>query len=413
MANLQTLSEREVQEMSSLVQSNVMSEVVAQLQGLLDKFRTATLDIAVTGESGSGKSTFINAFRGLGDEEAESAPTGVTETTKQASVYPHPSYPTVRLWDLPGIGTPDFHPQLYLEKVNLEQNHVLLAQSIKSMGKKFYFVRSKIDSDINCCMLRRGNNFSEADVLQKIRDDCVNCLEEAGVGRPKVFLISCFEVHKFDFAKLQETLASELDSHKRHVFLLALPSFSSSYIEKKKQALSSIVWKTALSACLAAVLPGPLVNCNIQTLMETLTSYQQHFGVDHNSLFKLSTKTGRSYQELRSQVTSSYGVELSYQRVEELLKQAAVGQCWLVGMLEGRIPFLGNIVNGGVSFVASYYLLKSAIDELAEDGKRVMKAIWSFISLLVVALCISVLKRCVTAATSLFLWGLHIIPEMT
>uniref|UniRef100_A0A8C4T063 Immunity related GTPase cinema n=1 Tax=Erpetoichthys calabaricus TaxID=27687 RepID=A0A8C4T063_ERPCA len=209
-----------VQEMSSLVQSNVMSEVVAQLQGLLDKFRTATLDIAVTGESGSGKSTFINAFRGLGDEEAESAPTGVTETTKQASVYPHPSYPTVRLWDLPGIGTPDFHPQLYLEKVNLEQNHVLLAQSIKSMGKKFYFVRSKIDSDINCCMLRRGNNFSEADVLQKIRDDCVNCLEEAGVGRPKVFLISCFEVHKFDFAKLQETLASELDSHKRHVFLL-------------------------------------------------------------------------------------------------------------------------------------------------------------------------------------------------
>ncbi|KAK1155100.1 interferon-inducible GTPase 5-like [Acipenser oxyrinchus oxyrinchus] len=388
MTSLQTISERELGEMSALVQSRVLTEVVSQVQTLLDKLGTASLDIAVTGESGAGKSTFINAFRGLGDEDKGSARTGVIETTREVAVYQHPSLPTIRLWDLPGIGTPDFRPERYLEDVNLErydffiivaserfkENHALLARSIGSMGKKFYFVRTKVDSDLASSRRQRPSSFTEAGVLDRMRGDCARSLERSGAGCASVFLISSFEPHKYDFTRLRDTLERELEGHKRHVFLLALPNLSCTYVEKKKQALSGTVWKTALSACLAAVVPGAPLHCNVDMLMQTLRSFQWHFGLDPESLRRLADRTEKPYEALRAAVRSSLAEDLSEQRVVELLRQAALGQQVLTRVLESRVPVLGSIANGGVSFAATHYILSAALNELAEDAKRVIGA---------------------------------------
>ncbi|XP_058867208.1 interferon-inducible GTPase 5-like [Acipenser ruthenus] len=386
MTSLQTISERELGEMSALVQSRVLTEVVSQVQILLDKLGTASLDIAVTGESGAGKSTFINAFRGLGDEDKGSARTGVIETTREVAVYQHPSLPTIRLWDLPGIGTPDFRPERYLEDVNLErydffiivaserfkENHALLARSIGSMGKKFYFVRTKVDSDLASSRRQQPSSFNEAGILDRIRGDCARSLERSGAGCASVFLISGFEPHKYDFTRLRDTLERELEGYKRHVFLLALPNLSCAYVEKKKQALSGTVWKTALSACLAAAVPGAALHCNVDMLMQTLRSFQGHFGLDPESLRRLADRTEKPYEALRAVVRSSLAEDLSAQRVVELLRQAALGQQVLTRVVESRVPVLGSIANGGVSFAATHYILSTALNELAEDAKRVI-----------------------------------------
>lgn len=156
----------------------------ARIQSKL-KQRNTPLNVAITGESGSGKSTFINAFRGIGDEDQGAAPTGVVETTSQVTPYPHPKYPSVILWDLPGIGTTRFPADEYLKLVGFErfdffiiisdsrfrENDVKLAQEIQRMKKKFYFVRSKIDDDIRA-EKRKKRDFSEEKTLTKIRDDC-------------------------------------------------------------------------------------------------------------------------------------------------------------------------------------------------------------------------------------------------
>lgn len=386
MTSLQTISERELGEMSALVQSRVLTEVVSQVQSLLDKLGTTSLDIAVTGESGAGKSTFINAFRGLGDEDKGSARTGVIETTREVTVYQHPSLPTIRLWDLPGIGTPDFRPERYLEDVNLErydffiivaserfkENHALLARSIGSMGKKFYFVRTKVDSDLASSRRQRPGSFTEPGILDRIREDCARSLERSGAGCASVFLISSFEPHKYEFTRLRDTLERELEGHKRHVFLLALPNLSRAYVEKKQQALSGTVWKTALSACLAAAVPGAALHCNVDMLMQTLRSFQRHFGLDPESLRRLADRTEKPYEVLRAAVRSSLAEDLSAQRVVELLRQAALGQQVLTRVLESRVPVLGSIANGGVSFAATHYILSTALNELAEDAKRVI-----------------------------------------
>ncbi|KAF8418144.1 interferon-inducible GTPase-domain-containing protein, partial [Tirmania nivea] len=66
---------------------------------------------AIAGLAGSGKSSLINAFRGLrnGSTSPEVAPTGVTETTLEISVYPdlspEPSRNRFVWYDVPGAGT--------------------------------------------------------------------------------------------------------------------------------------------------------------------------------------------------------------------------------------------------------------------------------------------------------------------
>lgn len=60
-------------------------------------------NFAITGQSGSGKSSLINAIRGFSDTDPRAAKVGEVETTMKIQSYVHPSYPHVVLWDLPGI----------------------------------------------------------------------------------------------------------------------------------------------------------------------------------------------------------------------------------------------------------------------------------------------------------------------
>ncbi|MBN3295606.1 IIGP5 GTPase, partial [Amia calva] len=389
--------------MGSLLRSRVVTEVVAQVQGMLGQLDSATLDIAVTGDSGAGKSSFINAFRGLGDEDPESSPTGVTETTLEITAYPHPGLPNVRLWDLPGIGTPRFQADRYLKMVGLErfdffiivsserfrENHVLLAEAVRKWGKKFYFVRNKVENDLEAWGRRKmrgaaAGKEEQEDLLGRIRADCEGSLRKMGGGMGTmaitVFLISCFHPNKFDFPRLQETLAQELEGHKRHALLLALPNLSATTLQGKRKALEGGLWRRAMSACLCTVAPGGLgvggragLSGSVPVLMETLRSYQRHFGVDQESLRRLAALTGKPYELLCREVTSSAGRQLSEQGVEDMLGQMAMGQQVVVGMLQSRIPVLGSLTCGGVSFVACYWLLSSALGDLSQDAERVMR----------------------------------------
>lgn len=144
------------------LQEGRLSDVMNQIQEAISAAENAVLDVAVIGESGTGKSSFINAIRGLGHEEAESADVGTVETTMYKTPYQHPKYTNVIFWDLPGTGTPNFHTDTYLDRVGFANydffiiisssrfsvNDALLAQKIKDAGKKFYFVRTKVDSDL-------------------------------------------------------------------------------------------------------------------------------------------------------------------------------------------------------------------------------------------------------------------------
>ncbi|XP_078066455.1 T-cell-specific guanine nucleotide triphosphate-binding protein 2-like isoform X1 [Mustelus asterias] len=184
------------------------------IQKKLDDLDNTELNIAVTGGSGAGKSTFINALRGLQNADEGAAETGTTETTMEPIGYKHHNLPNVRFWDLPGIGTTKFPADKYLREMKFErynffiimshcrfrENDEKLAKEIKRLGKKFYFVRSKIDNDL------KSMKINEEEELEKIRNDCVSKLEEAGIPSPCVFLISNFDLNLYDFVKLKTSI---------------------------------------------------------------------------------------------------------------------------------------------------------------------------------------------------------------
>lgn len=81
------------------------------------------LHFAICGSSGSGKSSLINALRGLTNFDPGAAPTGVTETTMSITRYPdpHEELPHSRfIWfDVPGAGTLNVPGWQYFNQLGL------------------------------------------------------------------------------------------------------------------------------------------------------------------------------------------------------------------------------------------------------------------------------------------------------
>ncbi|KIM60665.1 hypothetical protein SCLCIDRAFT_932637 [Scleroderma citrinum Foug A] len=79
------------------------AEEVAEAKAKI-QYQDGLFHFAVAGNAGSGKSSLINALRGLGNSHNAAAPTGVVETTTAIGRYPDSDHPFV-WYDIPGAGT--------------------------------------------------------------------------------------------------------------------------------------------------------------------------------------------------------------------------------------------------------------------------------------------------------------------
>ncbi|KAM9114227.1 interferon-inducible GTPase 5-like isoform 1-T1 [Pangshura tecta] len=389
-AAMPTFSKEDNEELEAAARTGNLSEIAVKLKKSLESSENTPLHIAVTGNSGSGKSSFVNAMLGLGDEDEGAAKTGVVEKTMEPKAYLHPVLPNVIMWDLPGIGTPNFQPDKYLKQVKFNSydffiiiaserftsHHTNLAQEIHKMGKRFYYVRSKVDADLYAAQRRRPSTYNEKQILQVIRENCIKNLREADEASPRVFLISSWELLKYDFHLLQETLEQELDAHKRLTFILALPNISAKILEKKKAELKKQIWKLAVvsSAAAAIPLPGLGLACDIIILVTSMRHYCKAFGLDRTSLTNLANRVGMTVPELRAVIKSPLAAEISKELVIKLLSKAACGTAMAVEAALSFIPLpvVGSLLAAGVSFGTTYYMLQSFLNEAAEDAQKVL-----------------------------------------
>lgn len=84
---------------------------VKELQLAKEKlqYKDGHFHFAIAGAAGSGKSSLVNAFRGIHNNDPRAASTGVVETTDRIGRYTDPDSKTPRSWvvwyDIPGAGT--------------------------------------------------------------------------------------------------------------------------------------------------------------------------------------------------------------------------------------------------------------------------------------------------------------------
>ncbi|XP_016355565.1 interferon-inducible GTPase 5-like [Sinocyclocheilus anshuiensis] len=383
------LPQEDLEDLKELISTQNLPTAVNTIKGFLEKQDHVELNVGVTGESGSGKSTFVNAFRGLGDEEEGSAQTGPVETTMEPEAYLHPKYKNVKVWDLPGIGTPNFKADEYLKLVEFERYdffiiiasdrfrecHTQLAEEIMRMGKTFYFVRSKIDSSIDA--EKRKKSFDQKRTLDTIREDCENGLRKIGIEDPVVFLISSFELGKYDLNLLQERMEQELPQHKRRVLMLALPNITLEINETKKKALEENIGKVALLSALVATVPIPGLSVAVDTALiaKELRKYYSAFGLDDPSLQKLCRTSGRTIEELKRLMKSPFHQGITTSLILTLLSASSLlASKGGVKMLVSFIPIIGSLVAGGMSFLAVSSMLKKALNGIADDARNVLMA---------------------------------------
>nr|XP_020515902.1 interferon-inducible GTPase 5-like [Labrus bergylta] len=365
--------------------------VGAKIQEYLDEEQNVSLNIA---ETGSGKSSFVNAFRGIDNEDEKAAPTGSVETTMEVTPYPHPNYPNVTIWDLPGIGSIKYPTAKYLKKVGFEkfdffiiisadrfkENDVKLAKEIQKTKKKFYFVRSKIDHNVRD-EERSQRDFNEKRTLIQIRNNCIQGLQDQELQSPQVFLVSSFDLKLYDFPKLVETLKQELPELKKDAFLLAMPNISLDMIKEKKKAFQAKVkYWAMLSAAVGGVpVPGVSAAVDIALLVAVVTRYVLGFGLDIPSLKRMANYSGVPYEELKKVIKST----LIATGVTSELLVTLLSQFSTLGLLRAAeegckfIPILGIPVSMGLSFTFTYSSLNMILDILAEDAERVFTRVCS------------------------------------
>ncbi|XP_043085146.1 interferon-inducible GTPase 5-like [Puntigrus tetrazona] len=362
---------------------STLEKATAKAKIKFDEFLNVSLNIAVTGRTGSGKSSFVNAIRGLQDDDDGAAPTGVTETTAEATMYEHPEMPNVKIWDLPGIGSPNFKAINYLKDVKFDtydffiiltserftENDIMLAKEIRKQKKSFYFVRSKIDNDISAEKKKKG--FDEQKVLSVIRADCQKNLKD--LGDPKVFLISSFDLEEYDFESLQDTLEDELPEHKKHALLQAWPVCSAASLQKKIKMFKGMIWAVSLASAGVAVVPVPGLSaaCDAGMIVSFLTRCYFAFGLDDRSLTRLSEKVNKPH--LRDLAKSKFVTAIREKAVARFQVSAALATISTVEYFLSLFPVVGSAAAAGISFGTTYYLLREGVNDLANTAQDIRK----------------------------------------
>uniref|UniRef100_A0A7N5K6D8 IRG-type G domain-containing protein n=1 Tax=Ailuropoda melanoleuca TaxID=9646 RepID=A0A7N5K6D8_AILME len=375
------VSQETIREIQSHLKTENLQRVVSTIGKALKDIDNAPLNIAVTGECGTGKSSFINALRGVGQYEEGAAPTGAVETTLKRTRYENKKFPNVILWDLPGMGTTKFPPQTYLQEMKFgeydffiiisatrfKESDVHLATAIRKMKKNFYFVRTKVDSDLHNIKMGKPKNFKKDEILQRIRNDCVNHLQEAGINDAQIFLISSFELSGYDFPSLETTLLRELPAHKRHIFMQYLPNVTEAAIDRKRDSLRQKIWLEALKAGASATIPfmGLITDNEVENLEETLTLYRSYFGLDDASLEIIAKDLHVSVEKLKANLRSPH--LLSVEKDDDPLGEK------LLRYVEKFCSVSGGFIAPGVYFWKIFYLQNYFLDTVVSDTKILLR----------------------------------------
>ncbi|XP_041497289.1 interferon-inducible GTPase 1-like [Microtus oregoni] len=349
------------------------------IRDALKNIDNAPINIDVTGESGAGKSSFINALRGVGPEEEGAAEVGVVARTMRRTPYKHPKIQTLTLWDLPGIGTLNFLPKDYLEKMKFQEYDFFiilcakhftkleldLAKTIRLMKKNYYFVRTKVDLDLDNEKKCKPRTFYRAKTLQKIRSMCVNTFSQNNMDAPQIFLISNRHLSDYDFPVLMDTLVKDLPAQKRHNFVLSLPNITEPAIDRKHSSMQQAIWLEACKDGLLATVPVVgILRDDVEKLKEKLNHYRVLFGVDDESLQVMAKDSQVPLEQLKKIIKSPYLLETK--------KEETFGEM-LLKYLEKLALGNGGLLASCIYFRETFYLQFLFLDTVTEDTKVLLR----------------------------------------
>ncbi|KAK2548290.1 Interferon-inducible GTPase 1, partial [Acropora cervicornis] len=341
-----------------------VSNIQEFIRKRLERWRGVEVNIAVTGESGSGKSSFINAIKELHEDDDGAAPVDINECTREPTAYDHPTNSKIKFWDLPGIGTTNY-PDLntYVQKVQLEKYHAfvivttsrftkndsLLAEKIRSMKKSFFFVRCKIDYGA---------------IVQKTFGDLLSNQED-------VFLIDNHERETWDFVRLTQAILDAHNRFQRETLTLslgkAITRSSDKIFQRKVNVLKARLGMVAAASAAAAVVPLPGLSLAVDAalILREFKLYRSQLGlpeVGSAEFAKLHLATKEKVLKVGLTTAAQVSGFLAPYAADATLEEFA-----------RYLPVVGVAIASCMSFGATYYALYKLLGVVEDAALNVLK----------------------------------------
>jgi len=368
-----------------------MTQALAYVQKSVDEWKDATLNIGVTGRSGVGKSTLINTLRGLTGECQGAAENGATETTSEATAYPHPDNEKLVYWDLPGIGTLNFSKDTYFEDERIQfakydmflilscgrffEDDKLLAETAQKMNKTFIFIRTKVDVDVESEKRAKPNIYKNPDateaLLSKIRKEVLKGLSDK--TEESVFLVDCLDTkwEKYDFSKLIIKLVYGFACLKRESFILTLNVLQEKVLEQKKTVLQKQMWKVCLLAAFRAILGLQIDKDEFAVVESTIIAhaslYAKQLGISEDHISKAALMCKKDVNTFKAELNlqvphlTNEGIREVIAKFRSNHPRVETGILWLA-----QVSLLGYEIYGETES-----LLNNILQAMASDAKRV------------------------------------------
>lgn len=200
-----------------LVPLPIPAEILQKAEQNIKLNTTSFYNIAIVGESGTGKSSIANAILGYKDTDPKAAKVGEIETTSRPASYQHPDLAKMVIWDIPGVGTKSHPIETYFEDNylcafdllvivlgnRLLQHDIDIALKAKEHKIPVLYVRSKSDQAIESKRKRYkgAEEFSWAnavgELVHEVRDSVFTQLRQHKLNTKKLFIVSADTLRLF------------------------------------------------------------------------------------------------------------------------------------------------------------------------------------------------------------------------
>ena len=381
----------EVEELKAARKEGGLEWCKRLLERKRDEWENVPLNMAVIGTTGAGKSSFINAIRGL---TAWAADVGTTETTMEPRSYPHPDNPMLKFWELPGVGTDQFPRATYLTDIDVDrydffllmtadhftESDTWLGKEIRKRNKKYFFVRTKIGGDILNSIKAHPKTHNEEAVIEEIRCSTEDQLRIYGSEDVPLFLIDNYEHSMFDFETLKQRLIEYFPKKKRTALMFSLRSTSEEMIKLKVAELQSrIMTLAALSSAKGAILiPGVSAAIDLGIIIPEAMFYFKQLGLDSESLHSYANLHSVDCVKLQSVSSDTLGIKLvdidTVEGMKSILLVLLTRSAPVLAATRDFLPVIECLmVAAPLSFGGTYLALKLILDKFTEAALQVMK----------------------------------------